>query len=155
MLLLVRFFKCMLTIQEPGFKLGITRHSNHGRVTSIVLWFHYNIISLSRPFTFVILCTCMVLSGGISTVFVSFTVPSTLSREKVFTDTSPAQAIYLVNNDTGLLHFHFVLNWFISLLLFKSKALSMCSVTNCIDTSFFCITIIALLKFMYCVCILY
>ena len=38
----------------------------------------------------------MVLNGGISTVLVSFTVLSTLPREKVFSDLSPAQTIFLL-----------------------------------------------------------
>ena len=59
----------------------------------------------------------MVQNGGIYTVLVSFTVPSALSREKVFFDTSPTQAIFTANNNANLLHFHFVLNCVISLLL--------------------------------------
>ena len=85
-------------------------------------------------FTFVIPLTCMVLHGGISTVLVSFTVPFTLSREKVLLDLSSTQAISTVNNDAILLHFHFVLSCDISFSLIKSRTLSMCNVPSCIGT---------------------
>ena len=41
----------------------------------------------------------MVLCGGISNILVSFPVLSTLLREKVFSDTFPAQVIFPVNNN--------------------------------------------------------
>ena len=46
------------------------------------------------------------VKGGISTILVSFTIPSTLSREEVFSGTSLIQPIFTANNDVNLLHFH-------------------------------------------------
>ena len=76
----------------------------------------------------------MVLNRVISTGLVSFTVPSTLSREKTFSVPFLPLAIFPVNNDAILPHLNFMLNHNISFLLIKSRALLMCNVTNCIGT---------------------
>ena len=63
----------------------------------------------------------------------TFYSPVYFIKGKVFFDLSLTQAVFPVNNDAILLHFHFVLSCVIFSLT-KSRAFSMCNVPSCIGT---------------------